>query len=86
MSLQKLQTRLTRIGTGLGDWLFVRIAIGAALAGGFISGMKAVFLKLAETDDWVLEYSYWLTAGFCVIGLGILIGFVPVTRPNQPNG
>jgi hypothetical protein len=42
-----------------------------------------IFIDLAKTDDWALEYRYWITTGIYLVGVGILVGIMGLTRSQK---
>ena len=63
----------------------LRVLIGFGIAWAFMGGMKALFAELAKTQDWVLEYSDWIAGGALFIAFVLWVGFVLITRPDEPS-
>lgn len=53
-----------------------RLLFGVLLASGFVNGMQQVWVDLAPTHDWVLEYRYWLVYGTRAMAVVIVAAFV----------
>ena len=64
-------------------WFGLRVFIGFGIASAFIGGMKGLFVELAKTQDWVLEYRDWIAYGALFIAFVLWIGFVLITRPDE---
>jgi hypothetical protein len=73
----KLAHFISQPGFGL------RVFIGFGIASAFVAGMKELFVELARTQDWVLEYREWIAGGSLFIAFLLWIGFVLISRPNE---
>lgn len=62
-------------------WL--RLALAGLFARIAASGITGIFSSLAKTEDWVLEYRYWITAGTYLITVGMWVGIMFLTRSPQ---
>jgi hypothetical protein len=64
--------------------LFVlRLFLASIIARVAASGIMGIFTELAKTEDWVLEYRYWITGGIYLVGVGILVGIMLLTRSQK---
>lgn len=71
-------------------WSPAWIVVGGLVSGAVSKGTFAVFAEMAKTDDWVLEYQNWITAGVLFVAACIWLAFILVPlmarRTNSDNG
>ena len=64
----------TKLGNIRWSQSFTRSGVGFVLGYGFVLFMQSIWVQLARTEDWVLEYRAWLVYGERIIGLAIFVG------------
>jgi hypothetical protein len=71
-----------KVGNALarGIWFYLRLCIASALAGAVIHFFGYYFTEVGKTQDFVLEYRYWITAGIYLLAAAMWIGFMLFTK------
>jgi hypothetical protein len=70
------------LGDWLGNWFFVRLFIAMVIWRGIVGGFMAAFAELAKTNDFVVEYRYWVVVGIILTGAVIAVLFLVFSRPK----
>ena len=85
-ALRKMSFR-TKLGhfAMVGGWFYLRACFAGVLCGAIVNYLVGWFAERAKTDDWVLEYRHWISAGIYVIGAAMWIGFMLITRSPKPE-
>jgi hypothetical protein len=83
---RKLQRWLEHYQKWLGDYLILRIALAAIVFRAAFGGLSAIFVDLATTDDWVLEYRYWIIAGLYLVSTALAVVIFMASRPKDAEG
>ena len=61
----------------------LRLIFASIIARIAATSIMGIFIDLAKTEDWVLEYRYWITGGIYLLGVGIMIGIMLLTRSQK---
>lgn len=77
-----LRDRLRQLA-GLSGSFYLRMALAAVISRIAVGGLVGLFTSLAQTNDWVLEYRYWISAGFYVVGIAMWVGIMLLTRSKK---
>ncbi|MGA8222781.1 MAG: hypothetical protein WB780_14105 [Candidatus Acidiferrales bacterium] len=65
---------MMRRKTSMTTWYVVGVLIASVIG----KGLFGYFTELGKTEDWVLEYSKWITAGVWMVCALIAGGFILV--------
>ncbi len=66
-----------------GNFVFLRILFAAVVFRATIGGLSAMFVELAKTNDFVLEYRYWISAGIYVASAMLAVTIFMVSCPKD---
>jgi ABC-type Fe3+-siderophore transport system permease subunit len=66
-----------------GNFVFLRILFAAVVFRATVGGITAMFVELAKTNDFVLEYRYWISVSIYLVGAMLSIIIFVVSRPKD---